>query len=259
MQKISDTYYPLGDLIGFVKLVDGMKMDLALKVVNSARISYAKTKKEFDESDTKLSRYLWDNGHTSPYRHTYYTFHIKMPIFAIRQLIKYQVGSTFRQYEIDGDPICIDMVDLMFDSDKGCSWNEVSGRYVKLKPEFYIPIKMRANPKHGNKQSSSELPKDFKHDEYSTKFAVICENAYKEYEQLIEAGIAKEMARMILPQNIYTEAYWTVSLQGVLHFLSQRLKDGAQAEIKKYAESIFEIMRDDLKKLGITRETLVLA
>ena len=83
----------LDDGIGFVALVDRMQVDPALKVVNAARISYEKRKDEFDDKDRKLCSFLWEHGHTSPYRHSYYTFHWKAPLFVFRQAFKYQVGS----------------------------------------------------------------------------------------------------------------------------------------------------------------------
>ena len=76
------------------------------------------------------------------------------------------------------------------------------------------------------------------------------------YKDLIHQGVAKEIARMILPQNIYSEAYWTVSLQSVIHFLHQRLKPDAQLEIRLLAEGIYELIKEDLDKLGLTKENL---
>jgi thymidylate synthase (FAD) len=77
------------------------------------------------------------------------------------------------------------------------------------------------------------------------------------YQERIDRGVAKEIARMCLPQNLYTQAYWTVSLQGVLHFLEQRLKPDAQYEIQRHAEAIYGLVKDDLDTLGVTREGLI--
>ena len=90
--------YPFNDNIGFVGLVDRMIQDHPLKVVNSARISYKNSKEAFDHKDKNLTKYLWNHEHTSPFRHSYYTFHLKSPLFVFRQWIKYQVGSTWRGY-----------------------------------------------------------------------------------------------------------------------------------------------------------------
>jgi len=126
----------LDDGIGFVALVDRMQTDHALKVVNSARISYQNQKQEFEEKDRKLCQFLWNHGHTSPFRHSFYTFHWKAPLFVFRQAFKYQIGSGWRKYEVDGEPVSLEVFDVLFDTDKGCSWNEVSGRYVQWKAEF---------------------------------------------------------------------------------------------------------------------------
>ena len=78
-----------------------------------------------------------------------------------------------------------------------------------------------------------------------------CQRSFAEYEDRIERGVAKEIARMLLPQNLYTQAYWTVSLQGVLHFLEQRLKPDAQYEIRAFARGIAELVKDDLERVGV--------
>jgi thymidylate synthase (FAD) len=241
----------LDDDVGFVALVDRMQEDPALKVVNAARISYSKQKAEFAEADQRLAGFLWEHGHTSPYRHSYYTFHWKAPLFVFRQAFKYQVGSGWRKYEVDGQAVSLQVFDVFFDTDKGCSWNEISGRYVQWQPEFYVPARMRANPPHGNKQASVELGGDFDHEGERRRMIAECEAAFRLYSERIERGVAKEIARMLLPQNVYTQAYWTVSLQGVLHFLDQRLKPDAQHEIRRYARAVRDLVRPDLERLGV--------
>ena len=246
----------LDDGKGFVALVDRMRTDAALKVVNAARISYNRKKDAFQEEDGKLARFLWVHGHTSPYRHSFFTFHWKAPLFVFRQAFKYQVGSTWREYEVNGEPVSLEVFDVLFDTDKGCSWNEISGRYVQWTPEFYVPARMRANPPHGNKQASVDLPAEFDHEGERARMVAECEECFRLYRERLERGVAKEIARMFLPQNIYTQAYWTVSLQGVIHFLSQRLKADAQLEIRRYAEGVWELVRADLERVGLTRELL---
>ena len=81
-------------------------------------------------------------------------------------------------------------------------------------------------------------------------------HAAQQHVQRIERGVAKEIARMCLPQSLYSQAYWTVSLQGVLHFLEQRLKADAQYEIRRFAEAVYELVADDLSRLGVTRDAL---
>jgi thymidylate synthase (FAD) len=246
----------LEDGLGFVALVDRMRSDAALKVVNAARISYQKKKGELGEEDTRLARFLWTHGHTSPYRHSFFTFHWKAPLFVFRQAFKYQVGSTWREYEADGESISLEAFDVLFDTDKGCSWNEISGRYVKWSPEFYLPQRMRANPPHGNKQASVELPADFDHAGERARMLAECQEAFRLYRERLERGVAKELARILLPQNVYTQAYWTVSLQGLIHFLAQRLKPDAQFEIRRYAEGLHTLVSSELERVGITRALL---
>lgn len=247
----------LKDSRSFVIMVDKMQVDSALKTVNSARISYNKYKDKFEESDKKLATFLWEHEHTSPYRHSYYTFHLKAPLFLFRQLMKYQVGSGFRSYEANGETVRLEIFDHFFDGDKGCSWNEISGRYVETSTEYYKPVFARSNPPHGNKQTSQEIPVGkpihaIMQDTIDRTMNVM-RQAYKD---LIHQGVAKEIARMILPQNIYSEAYWTVSLQSVIHFLHQRLKPDAQLEIRLLAEGIYDLIKEDLDKLGLTKENL---
>jgi len=244
----------LDDGVGFVALVDQMRSDAALKVVNAARISYQRQKEEFSEEDSKLARYLWVHGHTSPYRHSFYSFHWKAPLFVFRQAFKYQVGSTWRKFEVEGNTVSLEVFDVMFDTDKGCSWNEISGRYVQWQPEFYVPAAMRSNPSHGSKQASVVLSEEFDHAGERQLMIEECEASFRLYQERLDRGIAKEIARMALPQNIYTQAYWTVSLQGVIHFLDQRLKPDAQLEIRRYAEAVYELVKGDLDRLGITRD-----
>jgi thymidylate synthase (FAD) len=248
-----DAVGTLDDGIGFVALVDRMQTDPALKIVNAARISYDKQKTSFDEKDGKLCQFLWEHGHTSPYRHSFFTFHWKAPLFVFRQAFKYQVGSGWRKYEVNGEPVSLQVFDVLFDTDKGCSWNEVSGRYVQWGHEYYIPKVMRANPPHGNKQSSQPLPASFDHERERSLMRAECEEAFRLYESRIQRGVAKEIARMCLPQNVYTQAYWTVSLQGILHFLDQRLEPDAQYEIRRYAEAVRALVAPELERVGLMR------
>lgn len=236
---------PLQDSIGFVKLVDRMQEDTTLKIANSARISYHKRKVTADDADRGLVNFLWTHGHTSPFRHTYYTFHIKAPLCVFRQWWKYQVGSGWREYEVEGQSVSVEAFDVMLDIDKGCTWNEVSGRYVELEPEFYIPKTFRSNAGHANKQASSDLGLYFPHETYADRFKLSCEDSYDFYHNLVSTGVAKEIARMILPQNIYSEAYWTVSHHALLHFLEERCKPEAQWEIRQYALEIAKLIGGD--------------
>lgn len=235
---------------GFVRLVEKTG-NVGASVVNAARCSYGSTGDYMGERDRKLIRFLLGNGHTSPFRHAYFTFHFKMPLFVMRQITKYQVGSTWREYEtLDGEPVAA--IDVQYSTDSGCSWNELSGRYRVMEPEFYVPARLRKAKTDGNKQGSD----DWDGDDYMVK-SIMVESFFASldaYNDLLDEGVAKELARLVLPPSIYSECYWTVSLQAVLHFLDQRLKPDAQFEIREYARAILELVRPTLSEMGIDAE-----
>lgn len=197
---------------GFVRLVDVMGSDLS--VVNSARISFASESKTFGARDEKLLKYLWEHRHTSPFRHATLQFHIRAPLFVIRQWQKHQVG---------------------------CSWNEVSGRYVQFEAEFYTPEVWREQHE-SNKQGSRGEISDQEGASWSYANALLF--CVEEYQRLLGLGVCKEQARMVLPLSLYTECYWTASLQAVIHFLSLREDSHAQLEIQWYAQAIRELASD---------------
>lgn len=237
---------------GFVELA-GKTGHTGLAVVNAARCSFGAESSSMEERDQKLVRFLLGNGHTSPFRHAFFTFHVKAPLFVFRQWWKYQVGSTWREYEnVEGEPVAfrrtVHASDIQVDTDQGCSWNELSGRYKVMEPEFYMPEVARRNT---GKQASDDVD-----DEELTDFMLGCMglthvDALKRYHQMIDRGIAKELARLVLPPTIYSECFWTVSLQAVLHFLDQRLKPNAQFEIRQYAQAVLGLIRPDFAELGI--------
>ena len=241
----------LGDDHSKVELVDVMSEDIALKVVNSARISFGTESKEYTDKDKKLASFLWNHEHSSPYRHSFYTFAISCPLFVFRQWVKYQVGSGWRSFEADGEEISIEVFDQMFDTDKGCSWNEFSGRYAILEPQFWIPEHARVQSPTGNKQKSVRTDNPILTEDLQLLYASNQKETYQRYEYALSIGVAKELARPLLPQNIYTHSYWTVSLQGIIHFLKQRTKEDAQEEIQSYAKAIQSLVQEDLDRLGI--------
>ena len=241
----------LGDEHSKLELVDVMSQDIALKVVNSARISFGEKSEEYNDKDKKLATFLWNHEHSSPYRHSFYTFAISCPLFVFRQWVKYQVGSGWRTYEVDGEEVSIEVFDHMFDTDKGCSWNEFSGRYAELTPRFWVPQEARIQAPTGSKQKSVTSFDPQMTEDFQLLVKQNEEESFKRYEFALSKGIAKELARVMLPQNIYTSAYWTVSLQGIIHFLKQRTKDDAQKEIQSYAKAIQSLVQEDLDHLGI--------
>lgn len=194
---------------GFISLVDSMGNDLS--VVNAARISYAARAESMGEKDKRLLRYLWDNEHTSPFRHAVVTLHVKAPLFVLRQWNKHQVG---------------------------CTWNEISGRYVHFPDvEVYIPEQWRTQAKD-NKQGSGEPLAGNDALYVANVYGYATATAVGYYNQLVAAGVAQEMARMVLPQSMYTETYWTASLHAVMHFLHLREDKHAQWEIRQYAKAV---------------------
>jgi thymidylate synthase (FAD) len=200
---------------GFVKLIDHMGTDLS--VVNAARVSFGKRKETFDEGDGKLVDYLARNGHTSPFRHTALTFHVKAPIFVFRQWMKHRVASEF---------------------------NEISGRYVEFpEDEFYVPEVFRRQAKV-NKQGSEGQVDGPAGTQARELFLAACRNSVKQYKALIALGVCREQARCVLPLGLYSEVYWTVSLQAAAHFIRLRTDGHAQWEIQQYAQVVRRIVAD---------------
>ena len=190
-----------------VRLVDHMGSDLS--VVNAARVSFAKEHKEFDDvGDTKLINYLAKHNHWSPFGHGSLQFAISAPVFVARQLVKHQVGLV---------------------------WNEVSRRYVDDEPEFYTPTEWRKSAENKKQGSSDETV------EYSVlpayTFAKQC------YENMLRMDIAPEMARMVLPQSMMTEWYWSGTLYAFARVCNLRCKPDAQKETRDVGWGIDEHAR----------------
>ena len=196
-----------------VRLVDHMGSDLT--VVNAARVSFAKTS-EWDVvpdagpvegylkvDDERLIKYLAKHNHWSPFGHASMQFHIKAPVFVARQLVKHQVGLV---------------------------WNEVSRRYVDDEVEFYEPTEWRLAAEN-KKQGSSDETVPFS----VTPTHEWCRQTYK---NLLNAGVAPEMARMILPQSMYTEWYWSGTLYAFARVCNLRCKPDAQKETQMVADQI---------------------
>lgn len=216
---------------GFVELIDGMVTDPNLKVVNSARVSFHKESNEFEEKDKKFTRFLYDHGHFSTFRHSYFSFRIKAPLFVFRQWWKYQVGSN---WEHDDLSTSIQITDT--------SWNEVSGRYVEFQPDFYVPDVFRKQSKNNKQGSEGEIDKLADGSDIKQKFEASIQQSYEVYKELVSAGVAKEISRFMLPQNVYSECIWTCSVQTLVHFFQQRLKDDAQFEIREFAYGIYSLL-----------------
>lgn len=198
---------------GELALVDFMGSDLS--VVQGARISNGAALPDWRGApDERLINFLAENGHMSPFEHAVFKFYVKCPIFVARE---WQRHRTF-------------------------SYNERSGRYKKFEPEFYIPTSWR-KPDPKNKQSSVDYGEDLYADGL---YQVACLRAFKQYERLLNGGVAREMARMVLPVSTYTEFYATGNFRNWMHFLELRNTPEAQMEIRVYAQAIAEILEEKM-------------
>lgn len=194
-----------------VELIDSMGDDL--RVANVARVSFNKWKEEFDQKDAKLINYLIDNEHTSPLRYVQISLRCKAPVFLARQLGKHQVGL---------------------------SWNEVSRRYVDAGIEFYIPDVWRSRPDGSVKQGSGTdlYDQDFCKEAYS--YSVM--KSLEVYEDLLDNGVAPEMARMVLPQSMMTSWVWTGSLLSFFYLYRLRIDGHAQKEAQDFAQLVEDVV-----------------
>lgn len=206
---------------GYVILQDHMGDDLS--VVNSARVSYNRKQEELEEKDIGLIKFLAREGHTSPFRHATLQFEVYVPLFIARQHWKHIIGSGFQ------DPMV--------------AWNESSRRYVTEENEFYIPNPMEWRSKPANSKQGSGVPVDIEiGDYYTKKLQEITKQGQTLYDMAMEQGIAPELARLFLPAySMYVRYYWTASLQGVAHFLSLRLEQDAQKEIRDLAVAVHSL------------------
>jgi thymidylate synthase (FAD) len=199
---------------GFVRVVDYMGNDAA--IVQAARVSYGAGTKTLRD-DEGLIRYLLRHRHTTPFEMCEIKFHIKLPIFIARQWIRHRTANV----------------------------NEYSGRYSVMDREFYLP-----KPEHLAAQSSSNRQGrgDILEGEAATFATQLIkedsEKAYVHYEQLLngDAGLARELARMILPVNYYTQWYWKIDVHNLLHFLALRADGHAQYEIREYANAMLKMV-----------------
>lgn len=194
-----------------VEILDVMGSDLT--VVNAARVSFASESEEFGSRDKKLVRYLAAHGHWTPFAHVQVQLRIKAPVFVARQLVKHQVGLV---------------------------WNEISRRYVDFTPEFHAPEAWR---KRAPNKKQGSLDETFNNDSllYNSYWDLMSK-AEDLYSFMLEKGVAPEQARMVLPQSMMTEWYWTGSLAAFARVVSQRLSEDAQYECRIVAEKIDQLL-----------------
>lgn len=177
-----------------------------LMVANAARVSFDKKHDEFDDDkDTRLIRYLARHGHTSPFNHTFITLHVKAPVFVARQLVKH----------------------------KFMVWNEVSGRYVVFKPEFYMPDEFRAKAPDKKQGSGAPIVDD---EGLRWLFEGAHADAFNNYTCALDLGLCEEQARALLPLDLLTQWYWSGTLGAWASMYNLRAKPDAQAETRMIAE-----------------------
>lgn len=197
---------------GFVRIVDWMGDDNS--IVQAARVSYGKGTKSVRE-DRQLIRYLIRHRHTSPLEMCEFKFHIKLPIFCARQMVRHRTASL----------------------------NEYSGRYSEMPDECYIPdtSRIQTQDKWNHQASSGESIEESTYvlDNMKQEQEAIFSN----YHDYLETGVAREIARIDLPLSTYTQWYWKMDLHNLFHFLSLRMDSHAQWEMQQYANAIFEIIK----------------
>jgi len=220
--------YLYEDKIGFVELVEHMGTDLT--IVNAARVSFNKQKSAIDTKDEKLIKYLINHRHTSTFEHNAATFRVKVPLFIRSQHMRHRTWK----------------------------YNEISNRYVEIgesesPPEFYFPVSFRTQHK-SNRQSSNVdehinpllwRDNNGELENYTAVDSVKhhCDASIELYHSLINSGVCREQARMVIPQNLYTTYYATVDLHNLLHFIELRTHEGAQWEIQQVAKAMLEISK----------------
>jgi thymidylate synthase (FAD) len=194
---------------GFVRLDASMADDLA--VVNGARVSFARHKTEMEEADQGLIRFLMREKHSSPFEHAVFRFHIRCPIFVAREWMRHRWSS----------------------------FNEFSMRYARATDDFYVPEPDDVRSQVGKPGAYSFEPvaPDLA-EQTREELQAVYEQAYATYERLVEAGVARELARCVLPVGAYTEFYWTVNARALMNFVSLRNAEVAQREIRQYAEAV---------------------
>jgi thymidylate synthase (FAD) len=214
-QVIADNVVPVLDH-GFVALDAALATDLA--VVNGARVSFNQESDEFSEREEGLIRFLVRERHGSPFEHGYFRFLVKAPLFVVREHQRHRAGH---------------------------SYNEWSGRYSKMEPEFYVPDNVRTQV--GKPGSYSFEPVDPELAERTREeLQAVYDLAYATYTRLVEEGVARELARSVLPVGAYTEFYWTVNARALMNFVSLRAADTAQREIRRYAEACERFLAEQM-------------
>ena len=212
---------PLADGVSRLRLLDSMSNSLS--VVNDARQSFDVSSEAFSDRDRKLLNYLAKHKHTSPFRGVVFKWEVKAPLFVARQWWKHAVASSY--------------------VDEQVGWNEKSFRYCSAEEvEFYVPGQFLQQSEN-NRQASSGPVGSRTQQLADNVYSDTIDTARNAYKELLAMGVSKEQARGILPTCMYVSFVWTCSLQALLHFISLRRGEGAQSEIKLYADALLELGR----------------
>lgn len=210
-QQLPEGTIPLLDY-GFVRLVDSMGDDAA--IVQAARVSYGKGTKTVNE-DQGLINHLFRNRHTSPFEMVTLKFHAKMPIFVARQWVRHRTASL----------------------------NEYSGRYSEMVDQFYLPELDRIQGQDTANKQGSDGEQIATAKDAQDIMQKAYDDCYAAYQNLLERGVSKELARLVLPVGNYTEWYWQINLHNLMHFLRLRLDSHAQPEIQVYAQAMYDLIQ----------------
>ena len=205
---------------GLIALVDvmprlvgrGQTADSA--IVQAARVSYGQGTKRVSE-DRGLIRYLLRHRHTTPFEMIEFKFHVVMPIFVARQWIRHRTANV----------------------------NEYSARYSVVPDRFYVPTVENVRAQSTSNRQGGGEPVDEESAQAFLRYLDTCQDQYEQYENLLAKGVSREQARIGLPVNVYTEWYWKSDLHNVLHFLSLRMDEHAQQEIRDYAFAMFSLIK----------------
>jgi thymidylate synthase (FAD) len=210
---------------GFVRLDDAMADDLS--VVNGARVSFARHRAEMDDADAGLIRFLLRERHGTPFEHNAFRFHVRCPIFVAREWFRHRWGS----------------------------FNEFSMRYARASDDFYVPEPGDVRSQVGKPGAYSfESVEPDVAEQAREELETVYATAFDAYERLVELGVARELARAVLPVGAYTEFYWTVNARALMNFLSLRGAEAAQREIRRYAEACERMFAE---RMPVTHQAFV--
>ena len=207
---------------GYIEVVDVLGDDLT--PVNAARVSFGGRSKTFEDKDRRLSKFLIKHKHFSPFRHQHVMMIIKAPEFVMRQWYKHVVGIETTSTHPTKDH----------------AWNEISGRYIPVK-EYYIPEVWRKQSEDNKQASEGELD-DLHQKRMNHLYDRYLKDVERVYDTMVQTGMAKEQARIVLPLSQYTLVWWTASFQSIMNFIELRDEKTAQVEIQEYARVLKGIM-----------------